>query len=99
MGSICTACDHRSVRSEGRCERCLGTTASATFGPHGTVWAATTVHLRVGERTPPFVLAYVDLDDGPRILATVDSSEKPVLGARVRISGDRDGDVLVEESR
>lgn len=78
------------------CPRCLGACDPRSFGPGGVVWASATVHLRVGDRTPPFTLAYVDLDDGPRILATVQPSVELLAGVRVRIIGtDVHGDILV----
>jgi uncharacterized OB-fold protein len=52
------------------------------------------VRIPVPGRTPPYALAYVDLDDGPRVLAHADD---PVdIGARVRLAASRDGDVRVE---
>lgn len=70
----------------------------AEFGPFGTVWSATVVRIPVPGRTPPYGLAYVDLDDGPRILAHVADSERAVpIGARVRLlPGAADGDPQVE---
>lgn len=85
-----------SARQTTRCEHCLGESHAAKFGPNGVVWSAATVHLRVGDRTPPFVLAYVDLDGGPRVLARVESGEEIAAGGAVSITGEADGDLLVE---
>lgn len=52
-----------------RCPVCGGTCDLAEFGPGGAVFAATVLRVPVPGRTPPYSLAYVDLDDGPRILA------------------------------
>lgn len=74
----------------------------ARFGPAGTVWAATTQHIAVPGREPPVTLAYVDLDDGPRVLAHVADSDAgpPPPGADARIVGvTRHGDPLVEVRR
>lgn len=53
-------------------------------------------------RTPPYGLAYVDLDEGPRVLAHVDSdgdAERLPPGTCVRVCGTTaDGDVLVTSS-
>jgi hypothetical protein len=44
------------------------------------------MHIGHGERTGPYTLAYVDLDDGPRVLAHVRT--RPVaIGDRVRLRG------------
>jgi uncharacterized protein len=53
------------------CSRCLGPVASDRFGPGGVVWSSTVVRIAVPGRTPPYTLAYVDLTDGPRVLAEV----------------------------
>lgn len=59
------------------------------------MWSSATVHLRIGDLVPPFVLAYVDVDGGPRVLArVVDAIEIPAGGA-VRFVGDDNGDLLV----
>lgn len=65
------------------------------------MWASTVVHLRVGDRVPPFVLAYVDLvgadgDAGPRVLATVASDRSLPPGTVVSITGTDGGDIVVE---
>jgi uncharacterized OB-fold protein len=59
------------------------------------VWSSATVHLRVGHRLPPFTLAYIDLDHGPRILARVRPDLELACGSRVRIVDTDDGDVVV----
>lgn len=76
------------------------------FGPSGTVWSSTVVRVPVPGRTPPYGLAYVDLDNGPRVLAHVadpgtdtgtdPGTERVPPGTRVTIVGETlDGDVLV----
>lgn len=47
------------------------------------------VHVALPGRTPPYALAYVDLDQGPRILAKVrDVTTVVVPGTRVEVSGE-----------
>lgn len=58
----------------------------ARFGPEGVVWSATVVRVPLPGRAPPYGLAYVDLDDGPRVLAHVQGETVPI-GARVRLRG------------
>jgi len=71
----------------------------ATFGPAGTVWSSTVLRIRVADRQPPAVLAYVDFDEGPRALVHVQGAEdRPLMpGARVRLVGrdDRSDPVVV----
>ena len=71
--------------------------APAAFGPAGTVWASTVVRVALPERAAPYGLAYVDLDDGPRVLATVDgSTQAPIqVGSRVVLWPGPDDDLTV----
>ena len=81
------------------CPACGGSSVElATFGPGGTVWSSTVLRVRVADRKPPVVLAYVDFDEGPRALVHVDGpADEPLPpGARVRLLGrDERGDPLV----
>lgn len=70
---------------------------AAGFGPEGTVWSSTVVRIPVPGRAPPYALVYVDLDDGPRVLAHHDGADAAPIGARVRLlEAAPDGDVRVE---
>ena len=81
------------------CPRCGGSpTERATFAPAGTVWSSTVLRIRVADRQPPAVLAYVDFDEGPRALVHVDGAgDRPLMpGARVCLVGRDDrGDPVV----
>lgn len=97
VGVACTTCGHPMPTPRPVCAACSGPVAEATFGPLGVVWSSTVVRIPVGERKPPYALAYVDLDDGPRILAHV--LGEPVaapVGSKVRLVAPVDGDVVVE---
>lgn len=96
LGVRCRDCRHPSPQVVPRCPACFGEVEPARFGPEGTVWASTVVHLPVLDREPPFALAYVDLDDGPRVLAHLPSEEIVAPGTRVAVTGDDDGDIEVE---
>ena len=93
-GRRCHSCDEVAAFAWPRCPACGGPVDDAEFGPEGTVWSATVVRVPVPGRTPPYALAYVDLDGGPRILAHAD--EAIPIGARVRLTESADGDVRVE---
>jgi len=82
-GARCLPCGHPSATSVPRCPRCAGEMAEACFGPEGTIWATTTIHVPSGERAAPYTLAYVDLDSGPRVLAHVEDGP----GATARVAG------------
>lgn len=97
-GTRCTACGHPSVERGPRCAVCGCTVDPAWFGPSGTVWSWTTVRIASTGREPPYTLAYIDLVDGPRILAHVDGAlDLAAVDAPVRIIGHTSlGDTLVE---
>ncbi len=69
VGVRCRACGHSVAYRRPACPVCGAAVAEATFGPSGIVWSHTRVRIPVGERVPPYDLVYVDLQDGPRILA------------------------------
>jgi uncharacterized protein len=81
-----------------RCSRCLGAVVTDRFGPTGTVWSSTVVRIAVPGRTPPYTLAYVDLNDGPRVLAEVlGTTERVAVGTSVVLSQQSDiGNVTVQ---
>jgi uncharacterized OB-fold protein len=58
----------------------------------GTVYAMTTVHLRVDPALePPYVVALVELDEGPRLVTNL-IGEPVGIGERVRVAWrERDG--------
>ncbi len=57
------------------------------FGPEGTVWSSTIVHLDGVGPPAPYQLAYLDLDRGPRVLVQVDSEPLVAVGSRLRLDG------------
>jgi uncharacterized OB-fold protein len=58
----------------------------------GTIYSMTTVHMQVSpEFEPPYVVAIVQLDEGPRLLTTIVGG-RARIGERVRVAWrDRDG--------
>lgn len=95
-GVQCEECGRASAFVDARCRRCQGAVRAAQFGLGGTVWASTTVHLTVDHREPPFTVAYVDLDNGPRVLALVSGEQSVPPHTRVNLVGEVQGDLLVE---
>lgn len=96
-GWRCELCGHPLAYRAPWCPVCRGSLRAATFGPCGVVWAATVVRVPLPGRTPPYGVTYVDVDDGPRVLAHVmETGQRLRSGARVRFSAvSEDGDVLV----
>lgn len=102
-GVRCRTCGRAVAYRWPRCPACAGPTELAAFGASGTVWSSTVVRIPVSDRTPPYALAYVDLADGPRVLAHVtgDLSDTPVaVGSTAHIVAPSDeGDLRVEVRR
>lgn len=97
IGVRCAACGYPSAPPAPWCPACQHRVQNATeFGPGGTVWSSTLVHIPVGSWKPPYALAYIDLDQGPRVLAHLDAPMTLRVGTRVRIVGsDEGGDLIV----
>lgn len=96
LGVRCRRCDHPMTPATAFCTRCAGPVAPGAFGPTGRVWSSTVVRIGVGERVPPYTLAVVDLDQGPRILAHLVSDEVVPPGSEVEVMGETAlGDVQV----
>jgi uncharacterized OB-fold protein len=98
VGGRCVQCAYPLPDFIERCPECRGPVEEAAFGPGGTVFSATTVHVSLPGRAAPYLLAYVDLDAGPRILVHVDSGPDTTAapGDRVALVGrTSEGDPLV----
>jgi uncharacterized OB-fold protein len=97
-GRTCDVCGYRSLGQPSRCPSCRSASvAPALFGPGGLVWAATAIRIASPGRTPPYRLAYVDIDEGPRLLVhlAADGESLPLPGTRVWLAGSTsDGDPL-----
>jgi uncharacterized OB-fold protein len=84
----CVACGYPTATALPHCPVCGAPCQPAQFGPGGTVFSATVLRIPIPGRTPPFTLAYVDLDDGPRVLTHVEGTDRaPAPGSRVRLVG------------
>jgi len=101
VGVRCNSCDHPMATPRPMCAACGGEVVEARFGPEGTVYSSTVVRIAVGNRTPPYSLAYVDLDAGPRILAHLAGPRDEVapVASRVTLVESADGDPIVEVLR
>ncbi len=87
-GGSCVSCGHALARVAPRCSRCRGRVQPARFGPEGTIWATTVVHIPAEPGGDvPYAIAYVDLDAGPRLLLRLDAdSGRAAVGDRVRLT-------------
>lgn len=95
LGARCTACRYPAAqRGIPWCPVCYGTVEPERFVGTGTVWSSIVVAIPVGERRPPFGLAYLDLDDGPRVLVHLAEPQRLRAGTRARITGTDRGDLV-----
>ncbi len=98
-GVRCTSCGHPVAFVRPRCPACRGPVEPAQFGPEGTAWSSTVVRIPVPGREPPYALAYLDLDDGPRVLAHLPGEHAVPVGTRLRLTApDEAGDLTAEEA-
>jgi hypothetical protein len=95
LGARCTECRY-PVAPDGIpwCPVCYADVAPARFAGTGAVWSSTVVAIPVGRRRPPFGLAYLDLDDGPRVLVHLAEPAVVAPGTRLRITGTEHGDLV-----
>lgn len=99
-GAQCTTCRHALSQADVPwCPVCYSPVEPCGFAPVGTVWSATTIRLPVGRWSPPYGLAYVDVDDGPRVLVHVGVDPIPHAGDRVEFVDDEGDLVAVGEVR
>jgi uncharacterized OB-fold protein len=101
LGVRCTACRYPAAQQGiPWCPVCYQAVEPARFSPCGSAWSSTVVAIPVGERRPPFGIAYLDLDDGPRVMVHLAEPAVLPLGSRLRITGTDRGDLLAttEES-
>ena len=95
LGTRCTECRYPAAQ-QGLpwCPVCYGAMDDARFVRTGKVWSSTVVAIPVGTHRPPFGLAYLDLDDGPRVLVHLAEPAVLELGARLEITGTDDGNLV-----
>jgi uncharacterized OB-fold protein len=83
----CSACGHHQFYPRPFCLACEATSLGwAEVTGTGTIYTLTTVRLPVtDELPPPYLLAIVQLDEGPRLLTNIEG-ESAAIGERVRIA-------------
>ena len=81
------------------CPVCYADVVDETFAPEGTAWSSAVVAIPVNDVKAPFALAYVDLDDGPRVLARLDEPTALPINTEVQIVGTRNGDLIARRAK
>lgn len=83
----CTSCGAHQFYPRPICLACESTSLEwVNAGGGGTIYSITTVRMPVSdELPPPYLLALVDLDEGPRLLTNIEA-ETAQIGDRVSVA-------------
>lgn len=83
----CRACGHHQFYPRPFCLACESADVAWTeVSGRATIYSLTTVRIPVAEElAPPYLLALVDLDEGPRLLTNIEA-ETARIGDAVRVS-------------
>lgn len=98
-GWRCEVCRYPITQLTLRCPLCRGTMRETIFEPRGEVFASTCLRVRVPGYKPPFAVAYLTLDDGPRVLTHTAGDVPLCPGTRAMVTSVSDeGDLVAEPS-
>ncbi|NKY60595.1 hypothetical protein [Nocardia flavorosea] len=98
-GWRCVSCAHPLTQEVLRCPLCRSRVGPATFATSGVVWASTCLRVRVPDYPPPFAVAYLTLDDGPRVLVHTPGDSPIRPGRRATVTSvSPAGDLVANES-
>lgn len=99
-GWRCTACKYPMAQPVTVCMVCRGEVAEDVFSNDGEVWASTCLRVRVPGHEPPFAVAYLVLDGGPRVLVHTPGDQPLPTGSRARVvEVTADGDLVAAPVR
>ncbi len=85
-GFSCTRCDWSDVLADDICPKCGSHVTKASFSGQGKIDTFTVIRYPPEgfEKEAPYVVALIDLDQGPRVIARiVDASENLQIGQTV----------------
>lgn len=102
VGGRCRACGFVTLGARPICPRCLAEDAMGEepIGRAGTLYTATVIYQAPAGFAAPFAVGYVDVEEGVRVFAHVETAPRPAIGGRVRLTlaplkADADGIPLV----
>jgi uncharacterized OB-fold protein len=97
-GWRCTGCRLPLTQHVLRCPECRSPVREDTFGPDGVVFASTCMRVGVPGHRPPYAIAYLVLDDGPRVFVHTPGDVPVAPGSRARVVAiSADGDLVAEQ--
>jgi len=89
VGSICRTCSSKYFPLRKFCPKCRrkGKIEKYVFKPYGKIYSYTVVHSPPAgfELESPYILAIVELDEGPRLTAQIVDSSSIEVGDRVEM--------------
>lgn len=88
-GSQCPACGRKYFPLKELCADCLETLEKVEVGPYGRIFSYTTVAADSPAYKAPYTLAFVDLDDGVRLLARIQDGGNQSVGVGKRVKSVR----------
>ncbi len=95
-GYVCPRCKWSDVHQVTVCPRCHSPLEMASYPGRGKIASFTVIHYppKGFENQTPYVIAIVDLEDGPRVIARINGSvEKVSIGSSVNLTESK-GDFL-----
>ncbi len=94
-GLRCSACGEPILPPTAACPKCGSPDLKvAEFSPAGRITTFTVVRVAAAGFRPPFVVAMVELDQGPWVMGTVkgirpDAATMSLIGRRVKVGSER----------
>ncbi len=95
LGLRCNACNTTTFPPLGTCRNCNGTDLKVTrINGQGTVRTFTVIRVAPEGKRPPYVVAMVDLDEGPSVMGNLvdinpDEADMGLIGKKVRLGSQR----------
>ncbi len=87
VGGRCPACGAHFFPAREVCSRCLSELATVALSGRGTVYTYTVIHQAPPGFETPYVLAYVDLPEGVRVLGQLEvPPEEARIGVQVELT-------------
>lgn len=92
IAARCSACSTAWFPRSAVCPSCAAPDPERyLIGPNGTLYSYSTVHVSSARETP-YTIGFIDLDEGVRVLATIDvDAGMPELDTRCRLQAGEDG--------
>ena len=91
IGMQCSVCQTCAFPQRAFCCNCgSSSVAVARLAKRGELYSFSTVHIS-STRETPYVIGYVDLDDGVRVMGLIQTAVEPEIGQRMAVMA-KDGD-------